>query len=261
MVPRSALPDIFKTHDPGFCTIYAFDEVARAAVKAQGDATGLSRFPVYADRLWLDIDVQNDTPEEREAVRLRAREITKELQAEDLHITVWESGSKGYHIGIRTTPMFGKDVPWSHREYVLSRGWKCDMSLYQHGRLFRNPNAIHKKTGRRKSKVFEYAGTKLLDIQMVPAPVSDTIDRDTLTSVDLARIGLSRLSGIVQSTPLPGMRHTSLWSCATQLLEAGLDLSTVSGLMKWANRTFPEPKTEDEVERAVNQAASQLGLK
>lgn len=260
MVPRSALPDLFKLPDSGYCTVYGFEQSAKWAVRAQGDATGLGRFPVYSDRLWIDIDATNDTPQELERVKQYTRDLTRQFQTLDYNFTVWDSGSKGFHIAIKIEPMFGKDVPWSQLQYIQSAGITCDYSLYQHGRLLSNPGRVHPKTGRKKSKVFEHAGNTTLSIPMLKSPDKPELDLNTLTDSDLARIALNRLNSLIQDAPMPGMRHTTFWSTASQCLEAGLKSDLVYGLLSWANKFSPTPKDDSEIKRAVEQAAAQLGM-
>lgn len=262
MIPRSALPDFFRLPDSGYCSVYAFDSMAKFSIEAQGNAQGLGRFPVYSDRLWIDIDAADSSPGEIERVKEYARELTKRFRDLDYHFTVWDSGSKGFHIAIKITPMFGLGVPWSQKQFVeKSLNVVCDFSLYQSGRLLSNPGRVHPKTGRRKSKVFEHQGATVLTIPLLDAPTRSDLDLDTLTDQDQARIALNRLQSLILDSPLPGMRHTSTWSVASQCLEAGLKYDLVCGLLCWVNKMSPTPKDESEVERAVTQAAHQLGIK
>lgn len=260
MVPRSALPDLFNLPDSGYCSVYAFEQSAKWAIKAQGSSQGLSRFPVYSDRLWIDIDAADDSPQEVERVKQYTRDLTRKFQALDYSFTVWDSGSKGFHIAIRIEPMFGKDVPWSQAEWVRGAGITCDFSLYQHGRLLSNPGRLHPKSGRKKSKVFEHKGSVTLNVPMLIAPSKPDLDLETLTDSDMGKIALNRLGSLIYDAPLPGMRHTSYWSTASQCLEAGLKYDLVLGLLCWINKMSPSPKDESEIERAVKQAASQLGM-
>lgn len=261
LLPRSALRDLYSRNDSGYCSVYAFDSTARFAIQAQGDSKGLARFPVYSDRLWIDIDAADSSPQEVERVKAYTRQITRQLQDLDYNFTVWDSGSKGFHICVKIEPMLGKDVPWSQLQYVQhTLKLNTDFSLYQHGRLLSNPGRLHPKTGRKKSKVFEHRGNTTLTIPMVKAPDRITVDSDSLTDMDMARIALSRLGSLILDAPLPGNRHTSYWSVASQCLEAGLKSDLVCGLLCWVNQMSENPKEQSEVERAVKQAAHQLGV-
>jgi hypothetical protein len=261
MVPRSAALDFYNRVDSGYFSVYLFDEAAAFAIRAQGDSTGLSRFPVHSDRLWVDFDASDNSPQEVERVKAYVREVTRQLQALDYNFTVWDSGSKGFHIAIKIDPMQGKDVPWSQGQYVQNTlKLTCDLSLYQHGRLLSNPGRVHPKTGRRKTKVYEHRGSTILFIPMLVAPKKLDVDSDSLTDADLGRIGFQRLASFIQDTPLAGMRHTKLWSLASGLFEAGMSRDLVSMNCLYVNKFLPDPKPEEEVLRAVNQAANQLGI-
>ncbi len=259
MVNRNSALDFYNRPDSGYFSVYLFDSAATFSIRAQGNSQGLGRFPVYSDRLWLDIDAQNSLPQEIERVKAYVRELTRQFQLFDFDFTVWDSGSKGFHICIKIEPMLGKDVPWSQLTYVQQNlKVLCDYSLYQHGRLLSNPGRVHPKTGRRKTKVYSYQGKTILSIPIVSAPLRPDVDSDSLTNADLGRIALNRVSSMLLDAPLPGMRHTTLWSTASQCLEAGLNEDTVFGLLSWANKMLPEPKTDEEVRRCVTQATSQL---
>jgi hypothetical protein len=259
MVPRSSALDFYNRSDSGYFSVYLFDSAAAFAIRAQGDSKGFARFPVYSDRLWIDVDAADSSEAEVSRVRNYVRDLTRQFQCQDLNFTVWDSGSKGYHIAIKIEPMFGKDAPWSQMIYVQqSLKVTCDYSLYQHGRLLSNPGRVHPKTGRKKTKVYSHQGTTILSIPTVLAPTKIDVDSDSLTNADLGRIALNRVSSLLLDAPLPGMRHTTLWSTASQCLEAGLNEDTVCGLLSWVNKMLPSPKTDEEVKRCVTQAISQM---
>ncbi len=255
MVPRSSLPDIYSRPDSGYCTVYAFDAHAAAAIRAQGDSKGMGRFAVYSDRLWVDFDA-----DEIEEARQRARELASRLKEEDYSFTVWFSGGKGYHVCVKIEPMHGKDVPYSQSQLLKSWTIACDYSLYQHGRLLSNPGRLHPKTGIKKHKVMEWSGSRLLSIPMLEAPQREVVNPDTLSDAQLATIALHRAQSLILDAPMPGMRHTSYWSAAMQMIEAGMDRDLISGLLCWANKFFPNPKSDEEIWRAVDQALHQSGV-
>ena len=260
MVPRTALPDIFLRPDAGYCSVYAFQEAAVFAIRAQGDSKGLARFPVYSDRLWIDIDAADSSESEVGRVREYVRTLTRDLVVLGCDFTVWFSGSKGYHICIKITPMIGKDVPWSQLQYVQhTLNVVSDYSLYQHARLLSNPGRLHPKTGLKKHKVFEHRGNNILTIPVLEAPSRPELDSDALSDSDLARIALHRIGSLIKDAPLPGMRHQGLWSVAMSCVEAGMSKDLIFGQLFYANRFLTHPKTEDEIWRAVNQALHQSG--
>lgn len=63
-----------------------------------------------------------------------------------------------------------------------------------------------------------------------------------------------RMASLCETPPAQGNRHTSAWSLASQLARAGLSYETTLELVQATNATWPTPKPEDEIERAVMQA-------
>lgn len=254
MVPRTSLPDIFSRPDSGYCTVYAFDKFATEVIRAQGNSQGMGRFPVYADRLWIDID--RDSEDE---ARIYARHVARMFKELNLSFSVWVSGGKGYHICVKTAAMFGPDIPHSHKCYVEELKLECDYSLYQHGRLLSNPGRVHPKTGIKKHKVMQYDGTELPVIELIKAPERNIVDKDILSNGDLARIAYSRMSSLILDAPLPGNRHTAIWSTAMMMFEAGMSKDLVLQNLLYLNDCLPNPKKGEEVCLAVNQAHAQSG--
>lgn len=254
MVPLTALPEIFTRPDAGYCTVFRFDQVAALAIRAQGNSQGLSRFPVYSDRLWIDID-RDDV----EVAKVYAREVAAQFKAKDYTFSVWFSGGKGYHLCVKIEPMWGLDVPHSQKVYVESLGLKCDYTLYQHGRLLSNPGRLHPKTGIKKHKVMEHEGKTLLTIPMVAAPDRTVIDRSELAQSDIGKLAFSRLGGLLAFPPEAGGRHQALWSAAMQMVEAGMSEEMIVMNLEYVNQFFPDPKPRSEICRAVQQAINQSG--
>lgn len=254
-VPCSSVPALYEREDAGYCSLYKFRKDAVDEIRKQKNSSGLSRFSVYADRLWIDID-RDDVAVARDY----AMGVVKpRLDEMGLQYSIWESGGKGFHFCIVIEPMEGIDVPYSQMMWVKEQGFECDYSLYQHGRLFSNPGRKHAKTGVRKNCVLRVQGS-VLQIPMLPQPKKAPAPTG-LQQADLARLGLSRLGGIIQDAPLPGMRHSALWSLAGALFEAGMDRSLVLSNLLFVNQFFPSPKPRDEIERAIDQAKHQLDNK
>ena len=56
MLPESQITLICKGSDSGYASVYAFDEDAAHEIVESRSSSGFSRFPVYVDRLTLDLD-------------------------------------------------------------------------------------------------------------------------------------------------------------------------------------------------------------
>lgn len=257
MVPVSALPDIFALPDAGYCSVYQFNAMDAHLIRAQKHSRDLGRFSVYTDRLWIDIDAANDSPQAIEDAKQYTRQLAADFKQQGLDFTVWFSGKKGYHICIKIHPIEGHGVPHSQLVYVRdTMKLTCDYSLYQHGRLLSNPGRLHPKTGIKKHRIMENSGT-LLSIPLISPPERLALDTATLSSSDKARIALSRVQNLILDAPLPGMRHQNLWSAAMQLIDANMSDELAFGLLYYANEFFPEPKPKEEIWRAVQQARHQ----
>jgi hypothetical protein len=249
MIPVSALPEFYKKDDAGYSSYYWFREEHAKEIQKQGNSAGLSRFPVYAKYLVIDIDRENDTS----AALRDMTQYSLELRAMGLKHSVWVSGGKGFHIYIHCEPMEGIDVPYSQLCWVRERGWKVDTTLYQHGRLLSNPGRKSKKTGVRKHKHADYDGA-LLRVPRVQPPERATLSAEVGTA-DLARIALFRLQKALERDP--DSRHTTLWSLSGALAEAGMKEELAVEVLSWLNNFWTSPKDHEGLVRAVKQAYDQ----
>lgn len=253
MIPVSALQDFYEREDAGYSTYYWFTEEAAIEIRAQGNSVGLSRFPVYTRFLVIDIDRENDLL----TALADTYSISNQLSDRGLKHSVWFSGGKGCHIYIHCEEMFGVDVPYSQLSWIRKQGWKVDETLYQHARLLSNPGRRSKKTGIRKHKMFDKTGS-LLIIPRVNPPER----KEAATGVgvaDLARIALFRLQKAFEAPP--SSRHTTIWSLSGAFAEAGADKQLTVELMRWVNSQWDQPKDDEGLLRAVNQAYSQTSQK
>ncbi len=250
MIPLSALPELYKREDAGYCSYYWFSKETADAIRSTKRSSGFSNFPVYTKFLVLDIDREHDL---NQALR-DMEQYSLELQAENIKHSVWVSGGKGFHIYIHCEPMEGKHVPYSQLKWVESRNWKVDKTLYQHGRLLSNPGRKSKKTGVRKHKIREFGG-RLLNIPAVYPP--DRVERTTdITNADKLRLAFFRLQKILESDP--DSRHITLWSTASVCADAGLAHDLTFQLLELVNKQWTHPKDHDGLTRAINQAYNQI---
>ena len=243
MLPLSILKQMLKAPDPGYATVYCFDENSANAILADRHSSGFGRYPVYTDELVLDLDAGDEQLARAEAV----------LKTRKLAYTVWFSGGKGYHIYIPLTKMLsGKDVPYSQKKYVEDLNIGADLSLYQHGRIISLPGRVHPKTGLKKKLVKTIKGLALdLPMLIAPAPVFNFESNGGLNDYEAA---LWKLLALLNDEPSPGNRHTQLWSTALHLADAGLSYDTALELLTEVNSTWKSSKTAEEVSMAVKQA-------
>ena len=233
--------EVAKKH--GFCSIYAFEEDAAKEIIAQGNSKGLGRFPVWADKIVLDLDNGEEG----------LQELTAWCQERELGYRVFSSGSKGFHLEVPHIPVLDKNLPYTHRLLAESTGVPCDPTLYQSGRLYRLEGTIHEKTGKSKQLVEEVEGENLLEIAIREPPESRFKIRDVEDS-ELLPFFLSAVANSIGSSPGVGRRHTFLWGMAKDAGRCGLSYETTLELLLTANASWgSDSKDVDYVINAVDQ--------
>jgi hypothetical protein len=238
MVPVSAFEQILKRSDPGYASVYMFGSEDALLVRCNGSSRGLSSLAVAADRVTLDID----NPDDISQVLIRLDQLKVGYE-------VWDSG-RGYHIEIPHDLIYDNRLPYSHKCWVEQLGLPVDYSLYQHGRILRLPGTVNVKTGRRKQFVEKVDGMKA-EIELRTPPVFDFKPDGGLKTIATV---LNHFQRLALAEPLPGNRHTQLWSAARSACDAGLSFSATEEILQEVNKSWSHPKDPEEVTKAVTQA-------
>ncbi len=243
MLPESRFKTILLSGDPGYSSVYAFEEDAALALIDQKSSAGMARFTAHTDSLVIDLDNGDD----------QLAKALEKIAALGLAHEVWSSGSKGYHIYIpHTQHESGHDVPHSQRLWVEALDVGADLSLYQHGRILSLPGRVHPKTGRRKALVSNTPGQALALVHVTPPPSMFNFEaRGGLSEFEA---GLWKCLQSLGTPPDPGMRHTRIWSTAQHFADCGLTYEATLTLLLKVNEQWPSPKDPSEVELAVTQA-------
>jgi hypothetical protein len=251
MIEADLFADICKVqYDPGYSSIYMFDEPAAKEIKASGKSAGLDKYPVYSNCVTIDIDAPNLVAAEAEL-----GEVERKLQERGLAHDVWFSGGKGFHVTIPHEMMSSKHLPHSQRKFVEDElKVQCDITLYQHGRLLSLPNRVHPKTRKRKHKIKSVAGDQA-QIKLVEKP--ELVFDFSGDSLGDLQMGLTNLSTIASKDIYPGGRHQAIWSTAKDLARAGVSVETTIELMLAVNGLWSNKKSAEEVRLAVTQAYAQ----
>jgi hypothetical protein len=239
MMPNKYIKQLLKAPDPGYASIYGFSAEDAKQIKSSGSSSGFSRFSVYADTIYLDFDTGVDSA------------LAAGLQLKQAGITheVWDSGSKGGHVHIAQIPAYCQHLPYAQKRWVISQGFACDLSLYQHARILSLPGRIHPTTGRPKTLLSRFQGNAV-NLDLSPPPTTMSFNYDFGGDLEQAFL---QLAGIVANPPTPGNRHQKLWSCAERLASLGFKNTVVFDILLEVNNQWPTPKSEAEVQAAVNQ--------
>lgn len=234
-LPVSKIQAIVQNSDtPGYSSIYSF-------VNKPTSASNLGGLEVSADCVTLDLD--GGLPD-----LVKAESI---LQAHGLGYEVWESGGKGYHVHIHHDETRSIHLPNSHKEWVDNLGLPNDPTLYQHGRLFSLPGNAHPKTKKKKTLVKQVEGDKaVIVIKESQAPVFNFKEAGGME----LQSALFRLLNLCGASATPGGRHMAMWQMAMDLRRAGLSYETAEELLQGVNSQWQNPKSEEEVKKAVQGA-------
>jgi hypothetical protein len=240
MVELSRLDRVLATvSNPGYASIYAFDEAAANEVIASKCSQGLGKYAVYSDRLIIDLDDGDST----------LPDVESKLVSAGYRYDLYSSGGKGYHIYLFHLPIGSVDLPYSQLQFVNKLDIKCDRSLYQHGRIVSLPGRIHEKTKRRKTLLKQVPG-ELISFPVVPRPTVIPVF-EGLCGLDTLQAGVVSVLGMLMCEPDVGNRYQSIWATSRDLLRAGLKPESVLDIMMRINEQWRNQKPQSEVERAV----------
>lgn len=242
MLPVEDFKKLQALRDTGYTSVYAFSEEDALKIKQSGNSSGFGQYEVYSDEIIIDIDNPTDL-----------NPTVRKLVMEGLAYDLYSSGSKGYHIVVPLDKMYhGYNVPYSQRKWVEDRLIKCDTSVYRHGSLISLPGRVHPKTGQKKELIRQESG-KRATLQLVDPPMPKfNLQDDSLVGSLESGLRMAYFSCV--SPPTEGGRHMTLWKIAKCLAEAGLSYEAGLELLITVNETWPNPKDENEVQRAASSA-------
>jgi len=228
---------------PGFSTVYAFSEEHAAEIRSSGSSKGLSRFPVFSDRVIFDFDDGWNS----------ASKLVSWLTERDLGYDLYESGGKGFHVLTAHNPIYDVNLPFTHRTFAQSIGVSCDTTLFQHGRLLRNPGTIHEKTGKPKVLVEQHEGGSILELSIkTPEPTRFSISQ--IDDEDVSKFFFSEIGNRIGNSPGAGRRHTFFWGLARDAFRTGLSFDATLEILLMLNATWGEDAKDTEyVTRAAEQ--------
>lgn len=233
----------------GFMSSYAYGtRVAtwienNASVKygCMGSMVGLvsSQQPVYTDRLLVDFD---ENPLED------AKKLTNYLREVGIQYSVWASGGRSYHVHIHCIGKEDWRVPTSQKHWIASwadaMGAKVDLSVYHGASLFRLPNTVHDKTGKKKVLLDFFEGG-LLDYDIVDATAPATPPENVKEAERM--VWRMLLSNITE-----GGRHLHVYKIASQATRLGWNTAKITEHVSWWNSRLSGGKLSvDEIEEKI----------
>lgn len=222
----------------GFRSICKYSkEDAQDAVAANSTSVLKGRV-LYIDTLFLDFDeCESD-----------ANTFHKWLKTEDLCYERFDSGNRSVHFHLPIVLPPSPDAAYTCKHYVkFLTNNTADISYFHHAGLFRLTGTVHEKTGRPKVKE-EEGGSLVMELGTVtPQHKFGSIDTD----LDLLQVVMLNYESALFRGPPPGHRHMKIWQFSKDMNAAGLSFSTTLELCMRLNDTWHDPKTPEEVEKAV----------
>ncbi len=147
-----------KAATPGECFLshFQFGDEFREHVAATNSTAGYTG-PTWAEWLAFDIDVAGDIDEALRQGRRLAAWLVARFKIEPDDVMIFYSGSKGFHILLRSSLWDGHPAKEFHkfaRQFAevlaANADVKIDTGVYARVNLLRAPNSRHGKTGRHK---------------------------------------------------------------------------------------------------------------
>ena len=147
--PESALKGM-----QGYRSLYGYSEVLKNHIMDQNGTYGLSEHPLFADKLFIDID--NNKEAEKSTL--------EKLKSMGLAFAYYFSGKKGGHFHIATIPEERVGIYQIHKAYVAEHFPGSDPKIYLPSGIIKITGSYHKSNpGSRKELIYKQGG-KLLDL-------------------------------------------------------------------------------------------------
>lgn len=183
----------------------------------------------YLAPLYFDIDGDIHTDAGYEDTRMAALSLIQILQSELRlklnEISVFFSGSKGFHIMVPSTVLkipFSSKLNLIYKSFILylqtkvEHGKLMDTKIYDNKRLIRIPNTINEKTGLYKvavtaSQLRSFTKEQLLEYAKEPKPI---LKIETSVNQEAATRFLDIVRKTTHTAP---QRHTTDWQIPTEI--------------------------------------------
>jgi hypothetical protein len=239
MIPVEDLPKLEASSDAGFRSVYEYSDAAAKEIQAAGTSKNFARFEQHSSTLFIDLDNG-----EKDLLRLRQWIGDSKARAD-----LYTSGSKGYHAHIAIVPMLGSNVPTSQAHFAAGLGIEVDPSLYRPGSLIALPGRLHAKTKKRKTLVESIHGQPI-EIPLIEAQPKLDFSKYTESEGTLQQV-LQEMYCLASSPPKNGNRYQSLSWLAKLGCKAGITPYAMFNFLQELNKTWMNPKPQDELERAI----------
>jgi hypothetical protein len=223
----------------GYYSVYQFSKESAAKFNSSLDEQLIKKDELYSDELILDFDNGSE----------KANEFCKYLQLNNINYKVYFSGSKGFHIYIKTLPLRGSGIFKIHKQYCKELQLDIDYSLFRANSIITIPGTPHRETKVIKAVVESFEGD-LLDLSNVVVPVEpEPIKID----IDTSNLIFRRITRILETPATVGNRHIEMYNTVKDLNSIDLSEGTIRELAEFINNKSDNPLSEERLERAIDQ--------
>ena len=232
LVKLVPLEDEYK-YTQGFRSVYAYNEETKLHIEATNSTANLSDHDVYSDMLFVDFDSFPDS----------AKKLAIHLNNMKVKYYVYVSGNRSFHFHIPIVPMYGKDVPFSQKQWIINNSENADLSFYHSSGQFRLIGTKHYKTGKYKGLLYDHNGS-ILNINVQQKPKFQPLPKCVIgSSDDTEHYELMLLSVKYYE----GNRRNTLFKIIMEGLRVGIPTKQlIYDAIMWG-RDLPTPLSDMEV--------------
>lgn len=224
-----------------FASVYAVREEDAICIQETAQTAAGFKGIVWSQRLWVDFD------DARAGVAAQLK-----LKEEGIDHVVFTTGGRGYHIGVGRDASPSHTLPLQDKQWVEENLQGADLSLYWHLHLIRLPGTTHERTGLPKRLLYSHAGR---DITLSPYNPSEERATDVVLATTSRPSLFMNWEIMTRLTPNPGNRHHQLVKLAKAIQQhGGASMDEARWVLNELNRSFKEPKSQEEVDKIVKWA-------
>lgn len=221
----------------GFITVYTYDESLPEYFKSNGNKIvgyASTNPPALSRVFYVDFDDN----------QAAATDLRNRLIKDKIAFKLYDSGGRSIHFHILREPVVSAPyLPVSDRDWAKSSIPGCDLSLYQHSRVFRLPNTVHDKTGKKKVLIEEHTGSKMyIPLKEVILPTRSKVDGIDYEGIFNSCVVRNCIFGVDN-----GARNKTFIAAAICLFDLGCTQEWINTFLRACNAQCNPPLSEIEI--------------
>jgi hypothetical protein len=230
----------------GFRSIFGFSKAVAEHFESQKRVINLKSFPLYADTLFIDVDDDLKAAEDAYYTLINL----------GVGFEVFDSGGRSIHFHIAHSPIEGYDLAYTHKRFILSNNIRCDMSIFEEGRIFRLEGTVHLRTFKPKVLLETVPGNLLHLERLEPPPKS----YESFGAAEGLADMVLTLSSVLDNGIQRGRNaHATFFRITAALAHAGFSAEFALELLNRVNETLvDDPANEADFNKSISNIFSSL---